>query len=112
MKKALLFAILALSFNVFAQNSFTTVNLRHAAFNPKEIVKARLDDEMIKSPGKNSRIDFDADRKQQHLNGQRSLIQINDSIYYWNWDTDNYKWELNNKDISIIYNNNNYLTSY
>ncbi len=112
MKKNFLFAILAFSMNAFAQNSFTTVNLRHAAFNPKEIVKAKLDDEMIKSPGKNSRIDFDADRKQQHLNGQRSLIQINDSIYYWNWDTDNYKWELNNKDISIIYNNNNYLTSY
>ena len=109
MKKSLLFAILAFSMNAFAQNSFTTVKLQHSTFNPKEIVKARLDDEMINSPGINSRIDFDADRKQQHLKGQRSLIQINDSIYHWYWDTG---WMLDSKDIGFFYDKNNNPTCY
>jgi hypothetical protein len=44
----------------------------------------------------------------------KSLLQIFDSIYYWNWDTLTDEWRIDpcGRDINFVYNTSNYLTSY
>jgi len=42
---------------------------------------------------------------------QDSLIQIFDSIYYWQWDTISVGWKIINKEIDIVYDAHNNLTS-
>jgi len=41
----------------------------------------------------------------------KSLIQINDSIYYWQWDTISIGWVIYYKDINIVYDAHNNITS-
>ena len=41
-----------------------------------------------------------------------SLIQIMDSTYHWQWDTKSGGWEIKNRSIDYVYDDNNNQTSY
>ena len=42
----------------------------------------------------------------------RSFVQINDSIYYWKWDTISSGWKIDSKQINLVYDANNNLISF
>ena len=48
---------------------------------------------------------------QHRTAGQRSLIQVYDSIYTWVWDTIGIGWKIDSKITDIIYNANNNMIS-
>ncbi|TSA38753.1 MAG: T9SS C-terminal target domain-containing protein [Porphyromonadaceae bacterium] len=115
MKKALLFAILALSINAFAQNKQPASNFQHPTStiqsrtsNALKNVQDRMADRGMKTSGINSEENLGLPVKHQALK-QSSLIQLFDSIYDWRWDTVNMGWKVNYKTISMDYNANNRL---
>ncbi len=90
MKKVLLFAILALSINAFAQNKQPMLNLQHQPSKSMEDVQGRMDKERINKS--HSPEDMLSALNPKSHQGQAfkhqtteplELIQIYDSIYYW-----------------------------
>jgi hypothetical protein len=103
MKKVLLFAIVALSVNAFAQNnqppSNSIINLRDMmglAGKTKSDGRATMN---LRQPFK------------LQTPNQGSLIQIFDSVYDWEWDTISNGWMINFKTINYVYDPNNNLIS-
>jgi hypothetical protein len=111
MKKALLFTILALSINAFAQSKRPASNMQHTASKSFENVQGRLEEGGWKTSGIYIEMKSGPAFKHQIPN-QRDLIQILDSMYMWTWDTLYIQWKNNFKYIDIIYNLKNNLTSY
>ena len=104
MKKILLFAILALSINAFAQS-------KHPSSNSLENVRGRMELEGKTTFSTHSDRNLGQAFKHQTPN-QDSLIKIFDSIYMWQWDTLNIGWRIYNKTINMVYNANHKQTSY
>ena len=103
MKKTLLFTILALSINAFAQNNQTTANSR-------ENVRGRMEFTGRIASDSHLEMNYRQGIKHQAPN-QDSLVQIFDSIYYWQWDTISVGWKIINREIDIVYDAHNNLTS-
>jgi hypothetical protein len=110
MKKTILFAILALSINAFAQHTRSTFILAKVPSNSKEDIRSRVQDEELKTSGIYYKIDSEDLIKRQTLR-PRSLIQINDSTYQWKWDTASTGWKAVSKDINIVYDTSNNMIS-
>jgi len=110
MKKIVLFAIIALSINAFAQIKQPTSDMQSPTSNLKENVRGH----MIDREWNTSRI-YSEDNAEQVINHQplkqRKLIQIDDSIYWWQWDTINIGWKINYKYIDMVYDAKKNLTS-
>ena len=111
MEKALLFAILALSMNAFAQNTRPAFNIQHPALKSFENFQGRTVDGGGKTPGIFSEMNSGTAIK-HHAPQQPSLIQLYDSIYGWQWDTLDIGWKNDSRLIDIIYDANNNLTSF
>jgi len=47
----------------------------------------------------------------QRTPGELSLIQLNDSIYFWSWDNIIVGWQVTEKVIDMVYDENNNLLS-
>ncbi|MCK9401630.1 MAG: T9SS type A sorting domain-containing protein [Bacteroidales bacterium] len=110
MKTLLLFASLALSINAFAQSKHPTFDPQLRTSNPRENVQGMMKDAGSRTTNIYSEINLEQDIKHQTIT-QRSLIQIYDSIYYWDWDMDNVGWKINSKAVDVVYDANNNLTS-
>ena len=85
MKTQLFFAILLFSLPVLSQN-------RQPGFNPQV-------------PG------LISPEKTRAATGNRSLVQLYDSIYHWYWDQETIGWTLNYKMTDIVYDAGNNRTS-
>ena len=106
MKKALLFPILALSFNINAQNDFSKSSMLQPSLfsynnvnyisKPSETYSRKNIGEVLKHQGQK----------------QDDLMQINDSIYQWKWHEASIGWEISSKIVNIIYDANCNMTSY
>jgi hypothetical protein len=94
MKPSLLFSLLAFSINAFAQ-----IN------PPKDYLQ-------IPTPNSFGIMNVGTKIKGNKEVNQRSLIQIYDSVYHWQWDTLNSIWEVQSKTIGLVYNTTNNLTNY
>jgi hypothetical protein len=113
MKKALLFAILALSINAFAQNNQPMFNLQHQTLKSIDDVQGILDDKrmnkyqssVVMTSAIKSKSHEGKDIKHQMLK-PLPLIQIYDSIYQWQWDEISNGWEIKYKIINIVYDAN------
>lgn len=103
MKKALLFAIFALSINAFAQN-------KRPSSNSLENIRGRMEDGGWITSKINSENNLGKAFKHKTLK-QNSLIQIFDSIYIWRWDTLSNGWEIDKRFVNMVYDANNNLTS-
>ena len=103
MKKAVLFAILALSINAFAQNNQPTSNSTAKIRGMMEFKGRTASDNQLE-------MNYSQGIKHQAPN-QDSLVQIFDSIYYWQWDTISVGWKIINREIDIVYDAHNNLTS-
>jgi len=111
MKKALLFAILALSINAFAQIKRPTPDTQYRLSDSKENFKRRMEDGGWKTSGRYSGRSLGQAIKYQTLK-QLSLIPIIDSAYRWEWDTISIGWKIKSKFINIVYDAYNNLISY
>jgi hypothetical protein len=95
MRKSLLFGILVLSITSFTQ-SFRPIS------NSKDYLEVRLQPGEKKVPAINS--DINAVYAIQHkIPKQRDLIQINDSMYLWRWDTVSLGWDVKMKYTDMMY---------
>jgi hypothetical protein len=103
MKKVLLFAIIALCMNAFAQNKMP---------ESKPVVNSmgRFENTGTRKCSVHSGMNLKQDLKQQQP-GSGSLIQIFDSLYEWQWDTIQIAWRLSDKYIDMIYDANHNLKS-
>jgi hypothetical protein len=106
MKKSILFAILALSLNAFAQINPTGLSLKdiralsiHKTVHPGDPVIPSRGHEVV-SPQLN-----DFTHPSREVLG---LIQRFDSIYMWGWDTLGAKLTLESRIVDITYNADNY----
>ena len=111
MKKLLLFAILAFSINVFAQNHRPIPFLPHPVSHSPEMNPWRPDDG---GTVPSTFIDWsvlnpDPDHQ---LPGEIALIQIKDSVFFWNYDTLGNEWINNSKLTNYVYDAKNNLSSY
>ena len=104
MKKALLFAILALSINAFAQSN-------HPTFRSNENVRDGMHNTAMVISNPNSEMNLGKIIKLQPLIPQ-DLIQIFDSVYQWQWDTISVGWIIGYKIINIVYDGKHNMTSY
>lgn len=85
-------------------------NLQHTKLNSLENVHGMVGNKEWETSG------IFSDKNSQELinhrtSQQRSLIQLYDSIYYWNWDTLSFGWEIASKTSDMVYDGNNNLTS-
>ncbi|MFA4853586.1 MAG: T9SS type A sorting domain-containing protein [Bacteroidales bacterium] len=110
MKKTLLFVILALSINAYAQNKRPTSNKQHQTSNSMENVQGKMEVGGWKTSGIYS--EKNAGQAIKHQT-PKQLIQLYDSIYQWQWDTLSIGWAINPyyKYINIVYDANNNQTS-
>ena len=106
-KKALLFAILALSFNVFAQSKHHAGILQNQKISPIETIKHQLTDEGNMIPGIRS-----GHSLFRQTIGQQSSIQFMDSIYGWELDTTTSEWKLSYCYKNFTYDGHNNLNTY
>jgi hypothetical protein len=109
MKKALLFAILAVSITAFAQTKRPAHSLRHATSN-SENSKTRL-----QNIGLHNYLNISKINSGQVLNllkdSQHSPTQLVDSVYQWKWDLTSDGWKIDMKTIDMVYDTKNNLTS-
>jgi len=111
MKKTLLFAILALSINAFAQSKFPTFNLQHPLSNSMGINQYRM--KLLGTNAVNIFSEMNSDKAIKHQTHKpQKLIRIYDSIYQWKWDTLSIGWKIGNKYINMVYDVNHNLISY
>ncbi|MCX6278474.1 MAG: T9SS type A sorting domain-containing protein [Bacteroidetes bacterium] len=104
MNKTLLFAILALSINAFAQN-------QRSPLNSMGNVLSRMENTERKPFHLSSDTNLWQFIKHQ-IPDQRTLIQIYDSAFHWQWDTITYRWKIATKTINVVYDSKNNLISY
>jgi hypothetical protein len=111
MKKALLFVILALSLNVFAQSKRSFVNRQSPRINSLENAKGSME--------AGGRISFTIDPEknfEEAINSQTqkqgSLIHLIDSVYSWTLDTLNSDWSISDKFTNYNYDANYNLTRF
>lgn len=109
MKKLLLFAIMALSINAFAQNKTTDFYFQHHYSISTEYLLGKIHRTECKTSNSHSEMNPGQDIKHQTPQ-LPSLIQIYDSIYDWQWDNLNLEWKIKSRSINIIYDANNNLT--
>ena len=113
MKKTVLFAILALSINAFAQSKRPTSKMQHGTLYSMENIQSRME-----NGGRNTSGIFSEKNLGQAIKHQIAKhltpTQIYDSIYYWQWDTITNGWAINpyEKIINIVFDANNNLSSY
>ncbi len=107
MKKLLLFVILALSINAFAQSNQPALHPKHSTLNSKENADVRMMDVLSKKSGMNllQSIQFP-------METELSSFQKLDSLYTWNWDQGITGWKLKSKIAQVKYNASNYVISY
>jgi hypothetical protein len=107
MKKVLLFAILALSINAFAQSNQPALHPKRSTLNSKGNADVRMMDVLSKKSGMNlfQSIQFP-------METELSLFQKMDSVYTWNWDPISTGWKLKSKTTQITYNTSNYVISF
>src|ERR1017187_9129178 len=104
MKKALLYAVLALSLNVFAQNPQHGLE---SIGNERD----RTGPAQIKTHGIQSLVDFtEAGGNQAYDPG--TLIPILDSSYGWQWDTIAPGWMIYVRENNVVYDSKHNLQSY
>lgn len=102
MKKALLFAILAISLNVLAQS-------KHLKSNLLENIRVRMENTGREISNRFSEINFGRPNNHQRFE-QGDFIQIYDSVYWWRWDTLIMGWKKFNKEIQMVYDTHYNLT--
>ena len=110
MKKAILIVILALSINAFTQNKQYASYLQHQKLNSVVNIQHWIKDTENRIPGLNSKNNPVLILKQPN-SLVASLIQLNDSICTWRWDTLSIGWKPIFKTINMEYDANNNLTS-
>lgn len=103
MKKTLLFAIIALSFNAFSQS-------KHPTSHAMGTVRGRMENPGIKTSDIGSKMNPGRIFKHEAPD-QGSLIRLFDSTYEWQWDTLSSGWKIAAKGIDYIYDSKNNLTS-
>jgi hypothetical protein len=94
MKPSLFFSLLAFSMNALAQ-----IN------QPKDYLQ-------IPTPNSFGIMNVGTKNEGNKELNQRSLVQIYDSVYHWQWDTPNSIWVIQSKTIGLVYNSINNLTNY
>ncbi len=104
MKKPILFAILAFSMNVVAQNN-------HFLSNSPENLLEKTEHPGMKPPNGYAGLNLGRLIKNQP-SGQPNAVQIMDSLRIWQWDTLSIAWKNRYKYKDISYDGHNNLTSY
>jgi len=103
-------SIPALPLDASAQRKHPAFDLQHATSNSLENVQGMTGNREWETPGiftdKGSRELINHRTPQQ-----RSLIQIYNSIYYWNWNELSIGWEIDYKITDMVYDANNNQTS-
>jgi hypothetical protein len=106
---AILLSFIGLNSNLNAQSIIPAANLQHST----SLYHIRLS---LEKGGLNTSYINSVMNMIQSLNQQtsdkRSLIQKNDSVFKWKWNVTGKVWYLSCKEISIVYDANNNLTSY
>jgi hypothetical protein len=107
MKKTLLFAIMALTTNAFAQIKQSATQMYNPIFNPMENTKGRMD--AVEQYEVYSPNDLRQTAKIKTLT-QGSSNYLVDSLFRWQWDN-TIGWELVNKSTNRVYDANKNLIS-
>ena len=107
MKKIILFAILALSYNAFAQSNHPTLNLKHPAVNSPENIQGIMGKGNWRTSDIFAEINLEVPLNHPILR-QDPLSQRYDSIYYWIWSN---RWQFDAKTTNMGYDTNNNLTT-
>lgn len=110
MKSLLLFASLVLSIYASAQTKQINAGLLHPAIISQENVRGFNEDTGWQISGINSEYNM-RQTSQLRTTSERSLIQLNDSIYHWNWDTLNLVYQNDEKTTDILYDEDNNVIS-
>ncbi len=109
MKKALLFAFIAFSLNVFAQSKLSDHQKLLTAANPIERLQNRMLDLLSKTQGVNP------DLYNGSVQNPEQLFvrpwELVDSAFNWKWDATSMAWKLKSKSTKMVYDNNYNLTS-
>jgi hypothetical protein len=111
MKQILLFAILALSINAFAQSKRPVPVMQQPSTHSSESIQGSIEDGGLKTPDICSIINSARTANHQPLT-PRELIMILDSIYTWQWDTLSTGWKIGIKYIDMAYDAKHNLTGY
>jgi len=110
MKKTLLFAILAFSINAFAQHQPSDPLLSYLSANSKH--NSGHQQSNLQHPS----VIYSPSNPNQGMNhSSRDLFGLEqrfDSIYMWQWDSLSLAWQVQSKFIDILYDANNYPTSF
>src|SRR5688572_9251553 len=111
MKKLFLIAALAFSLNLFGQNNpvIDKSNIQGLNFIKNNRVEPFTKD--TKNFGRSSK-KHPAIPIRNQAQTQRGLIPVYDSIYQWSWDDSGPMWNIDYRIINIVYDANNYPTSY
>ncbi len=100
MKKILLFILMAVAVNAYAQVKMQAVHNSHNGKNPVQLVREKLQ----MAYGSNTVIQSMLSPALQIKNPfteTSSVIQVIDSIYQWEWNTD--AWKFRSKAVDIKY---------
>lgn len=110
MKKALLFVLLAFALDVSGQNQRTAFIPRRSASCSPEKLRGMFNS----MNGLNTRLcGMDLGKTGLlRMAGSRSLKQVYDSIYEWQWDTLSAGWLFSYKYTSLVYDEHSNLTSF
>jgi hypothetical protein len=106
MKTILLFAILALSINVFAQSKRPVQFPKHSSTNAIENSQSRA-----RNAGLITQSLYSGATTEQSIFhysvSDMAAIQILDSLYTWTWDVNSNGWKLDSRMINVVYDANN-----
>jgi hypothetical protein len=110
MKNALFAAILAFAINAYTQNKQPILEIKYSKSNTLESIQSRMNEAGFATSGLNSGNNLLTPGKLQNTE-QGSVIQLNDSIYRWQWDAIIPGWKIVYKTNSINYDANYNKTS-
>jgi hypothetical protein len=110
MKKALLLILLLLSINAFAQNKFSKSRHQSVTFKSIKDVSGSIKDEGLRTSNVYSENNSEQTGSNQKRM-QRSVIQVNDSIYKWKLDTSSLAWYIYSKHINAFDANGNQISN-
>ncbi len=111
MKITLLLALLASAINAFGQGKGPTFHAHSPASYSSHDTHLKLQNTDGILPAK---FDFDALILARKHQSRLFLdpVQLMDSVYFWEWDTDSHGWLIDGKDIGITYDQSNNLLGY
>jgi len=110
MKTLLLFAVLALTINVFAQSKRPVNHKLPPISGSIENSLSRMVAAGLKTPALFSGLKTEKAIKFDPAS-ELTSFQIVDSLYSWSWDITSKGWKLDNRTINIVYDGSNNMTS-